>query len=221
MTSQSATSLEEYRADVEHRLGDIVLLLSSVSYGDLSVRLNVDLPDDTPMGAVYRGINDAVEALDEAQRRWQASQTELEDKLRMIEAQRMAIRDLSTPIIEVWEGVLCLPVVGVLDTARSAEMTESLLQTVSDKGSRYAIIDVTGIDVMDTAVAGHFLRMTRAIGLLGARCSLTGIQPRIAQTMVAIGLELRDVSTFRTLRDALEHYVADARNAPALTWKPA
>jgi rsbT co-antagonist protein RsbR len=137
---------------------------------------------------------------------------ELDERLATIEQQRSAIRSLSTPVIEVWRGVLCLPVVGVMDTARSAEMTSALLTTIVEKGARYAIIDITGIDVMDTRTVDHFIRMAKAIRLLGAECALTGLNPHIAQTVVHMGLDLSDIVTHRSLRDALFRYVT-ASNA--------
>jgi rsbT co-antagonist protein RsbR len=132
---------------------------------------------------------------------------ELEEKLRTIEAQRLAINELSTPIMQVWDGVLCLPVVGLMDTARSAEMTQSLLQAVVEMKTKCCIIDITGIEVMDTGTADHFMRMARAVGLLGSECVLTGINPHIAQTIVQMGLDLSGIRTHRTLRDALQVHV--------------
>ena len=128
-----------------------------------------------------------------------------------IEKQRAAIRELSTPIMEVWDGVLCLPVVGVMDTMRSVEMTNSLLQTVVEKKTRCIIIDITGIDVMDTRTVDHFMRMARAVRLLGAQCVLTGINPHIAQTVVHMGIDLSNIVTHRTLHEALQRYVESSR----------
>ena len=126
-----------------------------------------------------------------------------------------AIRELSTPVIEVWNGVLCLPIVGVMETSRSAEMTETLLRAVVDKRARCAIVDVTGIEVMDTGTASHFLQMAKAVRLLGAECVLTGITPGLAQTMVHMGVDLSGITTHRSLRDALGRYIAfnQARSA--------
>jgi len=98
----------------------------------------------------------------------------------------------------------------VMDTARSAEMTSALLTTIVEKGSKYAIIDITGIDVMDTRTVDHFIRMAKAIRLLGAECALTGLNPHIAQTVVHMGLDLSDIVTHRSLRDALFRYVSGA-----------
>ena len=123
--------------------------------------------------------------------------------------QQAAIRELSTPIIEVWAGVLCLPVVGIVDSQRSAEMTETLLETIVAKQARMAIVDITGIDVMDTKTADHFIKMARAVRLLGAECIVSGINPGIAQTLTHIGVDLTGVRTLRSLRDALQLYLRE------------
>jgi rsbT co-antagonist protein RsbR len=196
--------------DIVSRVADILMALSDVGNGDYATRLRADLPDDHPLTTLYVGINEMISSLEAEQERGAAYRKELEEKLTTIELQRAAIRELSTPIMEVWEGVLCLPVVGVLDSVRSAEMTETLLRAIMDKKARCAIIDITGIQVMDTATADHFIRMAKAVRLLGAECVLTGINPNIAQTIVHMGLELSGVATHRSLRSALQHYVGRA-----------
>ena len=189
------------------RIADILLVVADVGSGDYSARLKSDLPPDHPLTTLYDGVNQMIGSLAQEQQRSAAYQQELEEKLATIEVQRAAIRELSTPIIEVWEGVLCLPVVGVLDSTRSAEMTESLLSAIVEKKAECAIIDITGIQVMDTATADHFLRMARAVRLLGSECRLTGINPAIAQTIIHMGVDLSDVVTHRTMRDALQHFI--------------
>ncbi|MFO0738124.1 MAG: STAS domain-containing protein [Labilithrix sp.] len=189
------------------RIADILVVVADVGAGDYSTRLKSDLPDDHPMSTLYEGINQMIGSLAKEQERSAAYQKELEEKLATIEVQRAAIRELSTPIIEVWEGVLCLPVVGVLDSTRSAEMTEQLLSAIVEKKAECAIIDITGIQVMDTGTADHFLRMARAVRLLGANCLLTGINPAIAQTIIHMGVDLSGVVTHRTMRNALQRYV--------------
>lgn len=217
--------LETFRDDVYGRIADILFVLSGVTSGDFSSRLDVDLPDTHPIGALYNGINETVTSLAEAQRRTQAYQRDLEEKLATIDRQQAAIRELSTPVIEVWSGVLCLPVVGIMDTTRSAEMTDALLRAVADKKAKCAIIDITGIEVMDTGTADHFMRMARAVRLLGAECFLTGISPAIAQTIVHMGMDLRGIVTYRSLRDALQNYVRSSlqkhRPAPKPSAQPA
>jgi rsbT co-antagonist protein RsbR len=144
-----------------------------------------------------------------ARQRAEAANRELEAKLETIEMQQAAIRELSTPIIEVWTGVLCLPVVGVVDSQRSAEMTETLLEMIVAKQARTAIVDITGIDVMDTKTADHFIKMARAVRLLGAECVISGINPGIAQTLTHIGVDLTGVRTMRNLRDALQFHLRE------------
>jgi rsbT co-antagonist protein RsbR len=188
-------------------VADVLLALANVASGDYETRLKVDPDDRSPLTSLYAAINEMITSLKEEQDKSRAYQTELEEKLAMIEQQRAAIRELSTPIMEVWDGVLCLPIVGVMDTVRSTEMTATLLRAVSEKNTRCAIIDITGIEVMDTRTVDHFIRMAKAVRLLGAECALTGTNPHIAQTVVHMGIDLANVVTFRSLRDALQHYV--------------
>ena len=123
---------------------------------------------ETAFSIFVRELGEAKSELNRALTQQEAANRELEAKLETIEMQQAAIRELSTPIIEVWAGVLCLPVVGVVDSQRSAEMTETLLETIVAKQARMAIVDITGIDVMDTKTADHFIKMARAVRLLGA-----------------------------------------------------
>jgi rsbT co-antagonist protein RsbR len=193
--------------DLRERVVDALITLSEVGFGNYGISLSFDWKNRHPFNAVFAGINELIAAFGAEQEQSAAFRRELEEKLVIVEKQRMAIRELSTPVIELWEGVLCLPVVGVMDTARSTEMTNALLQTVTEKKVRYAIIDITGIEVMDTRTVDHFMRMARSIKLLGAQCALTGISPHIAQTVVHMGLDLTDIVTHRSLLDALAHYV--------------
>jgi rsbT co-antagonist protein RsbR len=152
-------------------------------------------------------MNGMLEALVAQERRHNDAHRELEEKLSIVEQQRAAIRELSAPIMEVWEGILCLPVVGIMDSGRSADMTDALLRAVVSTRARCAIIDITGIEVMDTSTADHFIRMAKAVQLLGASCVLTGINPQIAQTLVHMGIELTGLVTHRSLREALQYFV--------------
>jgi len=186
---------------------DALLTLANVGYGDYATRLVVDDDDKTALANLYRGINEMIASLSAEQEKNLAYQADLEEKLATIEKQRATIRELSTPILEVWDGVLCLPVVGIMDTMRSAEMTTELLQAVVEKKTRCTIIDITGIDVMDTRTVDHFMRMARAVRLLGAECVLTGINPHIAQTVVHMGIDLSNIVTHRTLHEALQQFV--------------
>jgi rsbT co-antagonist protein RsbR len=201
------------QAILEH-VADMLLVLSDVGAGDYTTRLKTDLPDSHPLSTLFAGINEMVSSLEGEQQRANVYRKELEEKLTTIEMQRNAIRELSTPIMEVWEGVLCLPVVGVLDSQRSSEMTEELLAAIVDRRAKCAIIDITGIQVMDTGTADHFLRMAKAVRLLGARCMLTGVNPGIANTIVHMGVDLGDIATHRSLRDALRDFVGRGNRGP-------
>ena len=121
-----------------------------------------------------------------------------------IERQRQAISELQTPVIQVWEGVLALPIVGSLDTARTQEMNEALLQRIVDTGSEIVIIDITATPVVDTAVAKHLLETIAAARLLGAEVMIVGLSTRTAITLVHLGVDLGGVTTRTTLAKGLE-----------------
>lgn len=196
--------------DMRERVVDALIALSEVGFGNYSVELKIDFKRRDPLNGIFASLNELIAAFGAEQEQSIAFRRELEDKLLIVEKQRAAIRELSTPIIELWEGVLCLPVVGIMDTARSTEMTNSLLQAITTKKARYAIIDITGIEVMDTGTVDHFMRMAKSIRLLGAECALTGISPHIAQTVVQMGIEMEEITTERSLRDALQRFVRTA-----------
>src|SRR5262249_23638370 len=128
----------------------------------------------------------------------------LDEKLMLIERQQEAIRAMATPILQVWEGVLALPIIGVVDSRRADEITTSLLSAVVSTRARYAIVDLTGVDVVDTATADHFARIIRGISLLGAECLVCGIQPAVAQAMVSIAAWTTPARTFGTMQAALQ-----------------
>jgi rsbT co-antagonist protein RsbR len=197
--------------EIYSKVADVTRIIAEVGRGDYSTRLADDLPPEHPLGSLFRGINEMIDALAAQEQRTHDYHRELEDKLATIEQQRAAIRELSAPIIEVWEGILCLPIVGVMDANRSADMTDALLRAVVASRARCTIIDITGIEAMDTGTADHFLRMARAVQLLGADCVLTGINPQIAQTIVHMGMEMQGLVTHRSLRDALQHFVGQHR----------
>jgi rsbT co-antagonist protein RsbR len=138
----------------------------------------------------------------------------LADKVELIGRQAEAIRAMSTPILEVWDGILALPIIGAVDRSRSAEMTESLLRRITATRARYAILDLTGMDAIDTAAADHFGRIIRAAQLLGTECLVCGIRPAVAQTMTSLGAATT-ARTFGTMRSALASVVerrADAED---------
>jgi rsbT co-antagonist protein RsbR len=127
-----------------------------------------------------------------------------EQRLETIERQGLAIANLSAPVIDIWEGILVLPVIGLVDNRRSIELTERLLNRIVDAGAESVIVDLTGVDVVDTMTANHILQMLRAASLLGAFSVLSGISPQIAQTLVQLDVALTEITTVRNLEEALK-----------------
>jgi rsbT co-antagonist protein RsbR len=123
----------------------------------------------------------------------------------LIADQAEQLLELSTPVVKLWEGVVAVPLVGTLDSARAQVVMERLLQTLVDTGSPYAIIDITGVPAVDTQVAQHILKTVVAARLMGADCIISGIRPQIAQTIVALGIEFGDIATKASLADALRY----------------
>lgn len=117
--------------------------------------------------------------------------------------QRRTIGELQTPVIQVWPGVLALPIVGSLDTARSQDMAEALLQRIVDTGSEVVLLDITGVPVVDTAVAGHLMELIQAARLLGAEVLIVGLSSNTALTLVHLGIDLGDVTTRTTMAKGL------------------
>lgn len=128
---------------------------------------------------------------------------EAEELRRRLELQEALMAATAAPIIEVWDDILTMPVVGLVDSVRASDMKTALLNAVSRSGARFAILDVTGVETVDTATADHLLKVMRAVQLLGARCVLTGIQPTVARIIVGLGLDLPGIITRRNLRDGL------------------
>lgn len=116
--------------------------------------------------------------------------------------QQEELMELSTPVVKLWEGILALPIIGTLDSARTQVVMESLLQKIVETGSEVAIIDITGVPTVDTLTAQHLLKTVTAARLMGADCIISGIRPQIAQTIVYLGIDLTDVVTKATLADA-------------------
>jgi rsbT co-antagonist protein RsbR len=121
-----------------------------------------------------------------------------------INEQRRTIAELETPVIQVWDGVLALPIVGSVDTARAQDMTERLLERIVSTASEIVILDITGVPVVDTAVAKHLLETVSAARLLGAEVLVVGLSSRTAMTLVHLGIDLSGVTTRATMARGLE-----------------
>lgn len=123
----------------------------------------------------------------------------------IIADQAAAMLELSTPVVRLWDGIIAVPLVGTLDSARTQLVTEKLLETLVATGAEHAVLDITGVPTVDTEVAQHLLKTVNAARLLGAECIICGIRPQVAQTIVSLGIEFGDIATKATLADALRH----------------
>ncbi len=162
-------------------------------------RLKTVLADDP--GAMVEEIWTASSLLD----RLALWTTEVHQQAReeVIFRQQQEMLELSTPVVKLWDGILALPMIGTLDSSRTQVVMESLLQRIVETGSSVAIIDITGVPLVDTLVAQHLLKTVTAARLMGADCIISGIRPQIAQTIVHLGVDLAGVTTKATLADAL------------------
>lgn len=216
--------------DLEQRLHRIVGVLNSISAGEY-VSAQMLTEGDDLLGQLERSVNDVMmdlQTFDLSNREKNASleaqqkalseklatiaqqsemlriqEAELEAKLATIDQQKRAIRALMIPVLEVDDGIVALPIVGVVDSTRAADLTTTLLTYIGTHGVRCVILDLTGVEVIDTSTADHLLKVERAASLMGARCVLTGISPEIAQTMVALGVDLTQLRTLRTMNEGL------------------
>ncbi|UQA60638.1 STAS domain-containing protein [Polyangium aurulentum] len=204
---QGSTFVGKNILDLYAKAPEILRNVRSALAGE-PVHYIVDLADNlwenwfTPVRDEHGRIRSAIAiTLDKSESK--RAMQELEQRLHVIEQQQQVIRNLETPVIEVWERVITLPMVGVVDSRRAARVMDDLLAAVVRHAARYAIIDLTGVDYVDTTTASHLIDLVRAIRLLGAEGIITGIRPTVAQTIVTLGLDLSSITTCGTLRDGL------------------
>jgi len=208
-------------ADVRNfaqRVEAIENVLAAAAAGIFEERVHIDASvelDD--LSSVEHGVNAMLEdiAVIRAQDAERTRQVEemlgitqeqarnLEMALETIKNQRDSIAELSTPILQVWDDVLAMPIIGVVDTRRSLDIMERLLGEVSARQSRFVILDITGVEVVDTKTADHLIKVTQAARLLGAECIMSGVRPAVAQTLVEIGVDMAALETVSTIKDAL------------------
>ena len=126
-----------------------------------------------------------------------------EGREEVIRRQQSEMVELSTPVIQLWDDILTIPLIGTLDSGRAQDVMESLLESIVERGAETVIVDITGVQTVDTQVAQHLLRTAAAVRLMGAECIISGISPRIAQTMVELGVEVGDIVTRSSIQGAL------------------
>jgi rsbT co-antagonist protein RsbR len=126
-----------------------------------------------------------------------------EGKTELIDQLRYSIDELSNPILEIWDDVLAMPIVGVVDSRRTADMVQRLLAEVARSQASFVIIDLTGVEIVDTRTADHLIKLVRKVEIVGARCVLTGIRPAVSETLVDIGVDFGRITTLRNLKHGL------------------
>lgn len=134
-----------------------------------------------------------------------AFETFIKGREEVILRQTDEITEISTPVIRVWEGILALPIIGTLDSARTQVVMESLLQEIVDRRASIAILDISGVPAVDSLIAQHLIKTVSATRLMGAECIISGIRPEIAQTIVHLGIDLSNIITKSSLASALEY----------------
>jgi rsbT co-antagonist protein RsbR len=227
--SRGRTSVEEVRRELADLYSLIVRVMSDADdhvAGELRAALDElsrgrarggFTPSETALGvfslkeAVYELVADAAEMVPEfirfsrllddlGLRTFEAYSTAREQ---IIADQVTTMLELSTPVVRLWDSIIAVPLVGTLDSARTQLVMERLLETLVATSATHAVIDITGVPTVDTEVAQHLLKTVSAARLLGAECTISGIRPQVAQTIVSLGIEFGDVATKATLADAL------------------
>jgi rsbT co-antagonist protein RsbR len=191
------------------RIHELLNVLVTAGSGDYDVRVRLEENEDALLD-VEMGINYLLDELIERRDQNEAQEEELLTRARLLARQQEElVQALSTPVIVVWPGVLALPLVGRIDDARAATITSALLERITAERATHVILDLTGVAAIADATMPALLRTVRAIGLLGARCLLTGIRPEVAPQIVALGGDDLHVRALAQLSDALALVLAD------------
>ena len=212
-TTAEDTAIVPVAAERLARLRRAVTMASEGAFTDAAQILGA--PQQDEFGEVEQSlcsfINDlrlAIEHNDAALDEIKVSKLELQQKLATIERQQAAIQELSAPIIDVWDRVLTIPLTGLFDSTRAQELTERLLARIGQASVAWVILDLTGIESVDTSIASHLINLARAVRLMGAECLLTGIGPSVAQTFVSLGVEMEGLRPMPNLREGLKYCLA-------------
>lgn len=192
---------DKYRKYVTSMLEKFSDVFAAVMVGNYAVRAETEKDDEFTPFAMY--LNTLISSIQRTTDELSVKNKTLEEKIYTIKKQTKAIKELSTPVIQIWDKVLVLPIIGVVDTRRSEQMMIDVLEKVVELEAECVIVDITGVETVDTGTADHFMKMVRAVRLLGAECFITGVSPLIAQTITHIGVELTGIKTLRNLSEGL------------------
>lgn len=204
LSAMRATEVERERTNRRkgEALEDWFNVLKKVKEGNLDARVSGRYEDEflDKLGDQLNDILGTFKAVDDERNR---------QRQQLVDQQSKLIQELSTPIIQVWDEILALPVIGIVDSVRAQDMMEKLLERVVASQARCVIIDLTGVTMIDTKTADYLIKMVKASTLVGSRCIITGIGPVVAQTITRMGLDLEGIVTLRDLRDGLKRAFQD------------
>jgi rsbT co-antagonist protein RsbR len=204
--------------DIERRFLVLEEVLAGAVAGEFR---SIEVQDEDPLAAIELGVNIVLEDLRAQIEQTMRANRELDDKViertrelqekldhitaqnRLITRQREAIRVLSTPVLQLWDRVIAMPIIGVVDTRRATEIAGQLLGAIQAREARFAILDITGVELVDTGTAEDLTKVIRAAQLLGTRCVITGIRPAVALTMAELGVDLSQVQVCSNLENGL------------------
>jgi rsbT co-antagonist protein RsbR len=194
----------------EARLEQLIDVIGSMAMLDFSTKAFVD-DSDSQLNAIATGLNMLAEELEITI----VSKADLEEKnkelAKLAEANSKAaeaIAEMSTPISRLWEGILLLPLVGMMTSVRIKSVMTAVLENISATQAKVIILDISGVSLVDTYIANHFIKIAKATRLMGCVCVLSGITPMVAQTIVELGVNVDEIETTGTMKDALERAFA-------------
>lgn len=192
------SNFEEFSRLLEEQKEELLEVLARLSI-DGNYDIEIEAAEDSPLGELYVGVSLAARNLKHMADQLEKRVLEAERTAKTLAQQSATIRELSTPVLQIWDDILVLPLIGVVDTARARQIVDDLLSAISKSQAAVAILDITGVPVVDTGVADHLLRTMQAVRILGAEVLLTGVTPANAQTLVRLGVDLSSVVTKGTL----------------------
>ncbi len=198
------TDLDQYKVFVKERLKSLLHVVQSVSSGDLSVKIETPEEENeftTLSIELERMIDGLIETNRVSEERMVRLQAVVEEKERLLKT----ISELSSPVIQIWENVLVMPLIGAIDSARATRIMEDLLTGVTRYQAEIVIIDITGVPVVDTRVANHLIQTIKAAALLGAKCVVVGISSEVAQSLISLGVDLSEVITRSNLQAGIRY----------------
>jgi anti-anti-sigma regulatory factor len=198
------TVLDQYKEFVKERLKSLLDVVQSVSSGDFSARIEIPEEEDefTALSIeLKRMTDDLIDANKMSEDRMARLKAAVEEKERLLKT----VRELSSPVIQVWENVLVMPLVGAIDSARATRIMEDLLTGITKHQAEIVIIDITGVPVVDTSVANHLIQTVKAAALLGAKCVVVGISSEVAQSLISLGVDLSGVVTRSNLQAGIRY----------------